>query len=342
MLSRVGILAVHGQEDVNAHALPRWDAHLAATSAVVDHQDAVAWLGNRLAAALRSHIEADRAATWNPELTPPTTRLAAWLVHAYGYTTPAAAADGGEMPLIGQWLSDRAYRLAAAPLLIASPAAGAVAVAAAQALTAADVAALTASAWPAQELTQAHLTLSAPITVTADSQGAEGETIQALTWWPDAPGVRVVDWISTYDTLTSDEVNQATAAARSYSAASLPALMLNTERLHTPASAPDTMDPHPTEGQFTFDAPVVDPDGDLAARVALAVRHLVETGLLSTSIERVRPTGATGHVTRTPVVVLRTRDDDAHTDHLAHQGTSVAMQRQWQGSDLQWRNPILM
>lgn len=327
---------------MTAHALPRWGAHLAATSAVVDHQDAVAWLGNRLAAALRSHVEVDRAATWNPELTPPTARLAAWLDHAYGYSTATGAADGGEMPLIGRWLSDRSYRLAAAPLLIASPAAGAVAVAAAQALTAADVAALTASAWPAQELTQAHLTLSAPITVTAESQGARGETIQALTWWPDASGVRVVDWISTHDTLTSDEVNQAIAAAQSYSAASLPALMLNTERLHTQAPVPATMDPHPSEGQFTFDTPIADPDGDLAARLALAARHLVATGLLSTSIERVRPPGSTGHVTRTPVLVLRTREDDAHTDHLAHQGTSVAMQRQWQGPDLQWNDPILM
>lgn len=329
---------------MTASALPRWDSHLAATSAVVDHQAAGAWLGNRLAAALRTQVEVGLAATWNPELTPPTARLAAWLDHAYGYTTPAGAdvPEGGEMPLIGQWLLDRAYRLAAAPLLIASPAAGAVAVAAAQALTADDVAVLAGPSSLPAELAQAHLTLSAPIMVSANSSGEASETIQALTWWPDDRGVRVMDWISTFDTLTSDEVTQATAAARSYSAATLPALMLNTERLHTLAPSPDTTDPHPTEGQFTFDAPVADPDGDLAARVALTVRHLVATGVLCTSTERVRPTGSTGHVTRTPVVVLRTRDDDAHTGHLAHQGTSVAMQRRRQGTDLQWGTPILM
>lgn len=326
------------------HALPIWDARLAAASAVTDHADAVAWLRNRLAAALRSHVELDLAAAWNPDLQPTGVRLAAWLAHSYGYVAAVPAGDlaaGAEMPMVGQWLNDRANRLAEVPLLIASPAAGAVALAAAQALTGDDVAALgmQAAALPYPE---AHLTFSAPFTVTADGDAAAAETIHALSWWPDGGGFRVADWISTYDTLTGDEVGRADAAARAYGGATLPALMLDTERLHPQVwAAPETADPHETEGQFSFDVPVYDPQGDLFARLALVARHLIAAGILHTSVERVRPPGSTGHVTRTPVVVLRTNDDDRHTSQLAAHGSSVAMRRRRPGADLHWGYVVL-
>ncbi|CAG7637684.1 hypothetical protein SIM91_05685 [Rhodococcus opacus] len=320
-----------------------WDARLAATSAVTDHRDAVEWLRHRLAAALRSHVEADRAAAWNPDLQPTGVRLAGWLAHAYGYITTVPAGDltaGAEMPMVGHWLADRADRLTDVPLLIASPAAGAAAVAAAQALTNDDI---TALAVRTAELpyADAHLTLSAPVTVTTDSEGTSAEEIHALSWWPDGGGFRVADWISTFDTLTGAEADSAEAAARAYGGATLPALMLDTERLHPQAwAAPVTSDRHETEGQFSFDVPVYDPAGDLFVRLALVVRHLVATGVLHTGVERVRPPGSTGHVTRTPVVVLRTEDDDRHTTRLALPGSSVAMRRRRPGSNLQWSGPF--
>ncbi len=326
------------------HALSTWDARLAAASAVTDHAEAVAWLRNRLAAALRSHVEVDLAAAWNPDLQSTGVRLAAWLAHAYGYVAAVPTGDlaaGAEMPMVGQWLTDRADRLAEMPLLIASPAAGAVAVAAAQALTSDDVAALGVQA---EELpyTQAHLTFSAPFTVTADGDDAATETIHALSWWPDGGGFRIADWISTYDILTTDEAGRADAAARAYGGAALPALMLDAERLHPQVwAAPETGDPHEREGQFSFDVPVCDRRGDLFSRVALVVRHLIAAGILHTSIERVRPPGSAGHVTRTPVVVLRTDDDDRHTSRLAVYGSSVAMRRRRPGLDLHWNDAVL-
>lgn len=326
------------------HALPTWDARLAAASAVTDHAEAVAWLRNRLAAALRSHVEVDLAAAWNPDLQSTGVRLAAWLAHAYGYVAAVPTGDlaaGAEMPMVGQWLTDRADRLAEMPLLIASPAASAVAIAAAHALTSDDVAALGVQA---EELpyTQAHLTFSAPFTVTADGDDAATETIHALSWWPDGGGFRIADWISTYDTLTTDEAGRADAAARAYGGATLPALMLDAERLHPQVwAAPETGDPHEREGQFSFDVPVYDRRGDLFSRVALVVRHLIAAGILHTSIERVRPPGSTGHVTRTPVVVLRTDDDDRHTSRLAVYGSSVAMRRRRTGLDLHWNDAVL-
>ena len=329
---------------MTTHALPTWDARLAAASAVTDHADAVAWLRNRLAAALRSHVELDLAAAWNPDLQPTGVRLAAWLAHSYGYVAAVPAGDlaaGAEMPMVSQWLTDRANRLAEVPLLIASPAAGAVALAAAQALTSDDVAALgmQAAALPYPE---AHLTFSAPFTVTADGDRAAAETIHALSWWPDGGGFRVADWISTYDTLTGDEAGRADAAARAYGGATLPALMLDTERLHLQVwTAPETADPHATEGQFSFDIPVYDPQGDLFARLALVARHLIAAGILRTSIERVRPPSSTGHVTRTPVVVLRIDDDDRNTSRLAAHGSSVAMCRRRPGADLCWGDAVL-
>lgn len=326
------------------YALPTWDARLAAASAVTDHADAVAWLRNRLAAALRSHVEMDLAAAWNPDLQPTGVRLAAWLAHSYGYVVAVPAGDlaaGTEMPMVSQWLTDRAARLAEMPLLIASPAAGAVAVAAAQALTGDDVAALGVQAAAQLPYTHAHLTFSAPFTVIADGNDAAAEGIHALSWWPDGGGFRVADWISTYDTLTGDEAGRADAAARAYGGATLPALMLDTERRHPQVwTAPVTGDPHESEGQFSFDVPVYDPHGDLFARLALVVRHLIAAGILHTSIERVRPLGATGHVTRTPVVVLRTDDDDRYTGRLAVYGSSVAMRRR-PGSDLHWGDVVL-
>lgn len=326
------------------HALPTWDARLAAASAVTDHADAVAWLRNRLAAALRSHVEMDLAAAWNPDLQPTSVRLAAWLAHSYGYIAVVPAGDlaaGAEMPMVSQWLTDRANRLTEVPLLIASPAAGAVALAAAQALTGDDVAALGMQA--AQlPYPDAHLTFSASFTVTTDGDDTAAETIHALSWWPDGGGFRVADWISTYDTLTRDEAGRADAAARAYGGATLPALMLDTERLHPQVwTAPETADPHETEGQFSFDVPVYDPHGDLFARLALVARHLIAAGILHTSIERVRPPGSTGHVTRTPVVVLRTNDDDRHTGRMAAHGSSVAMRRLRPGSDLHWGDAVL-
>ena len=329
---------------MTVHALPTWDARLAAASAVTDHADAVAWLRNRLAAALRSHVEVDRASAWNPGLQPTSVRLAAWLAHAYGYVAAVPTGDlaaVAEMPMVGQWLTDRADHLAEVPLLIASPAAGAMAVAAAQALTADDVAALGVQA---AELpyADAHLTFSAPFTVTAEGDDAAAETIHALSWWPDGGGFRVADWISTFDTLTGDEAGRADAAARAYGGAALPALMLDSERLHPQVwTAPETGDPHESEGRFSFDLPVCDLRGDLFSRVALVTRHLIGAGILHTSIERVRPPGSTGHVTRTPVVVLRTDDDDRHTSRLAAHGTSVAMRRRRPGADLHWEDVVL-
>ncbi|MGW0022023.1 hypothetical protein ACWDUD_27230 [Rhodococcus sp. NPDC003382] len=329
---------------MNVHVLPTWDARLAAASAVTDHADAVAWLRNRLAAALRSHVEVDLAAAWNPSLQPTGVRLAAWLDHSYGYVAAVPAGDlaaGAEMPMVSQWLTDRADRLAEVPLLIASPAAGAVALAAAQALIGDDVAALGVQA-AALPYPDAYLTFSAPFTVTADGDDAAAETIHALSWWPDGGGFRVADWISTYDTLTGDEAGRADAAARAYGGATLPALMLDTERLHPQVwTAPETADPHETEGQFSFDVPVYDPQGDLFARLVLVARNLIAAGILHTSIERVRPPGSTVHVTRTPVVVLRTDDDDRHVSQLAAHGSSVAMRRRRPGSDLYWGDAVL-
>ncbi|BDB63249.1 hypothetical protein [Rhodococcus sp. RDE2] len=326
------------------HALPTWDARLAAASAVTDHAEAVAWLRNRLAAALRSHVEVDLAAAWNPDLQSTGVRLAAWLAHAYGYVAAVPTGDlaaGAEMPMVGQWLTDRADRLAEMPLLIASPAAGAVAIAAAQALTSDDAAALGVQAVKLP-YTQGHLTFSAPFTVTADGDDAATETIHALSWWPDGGGFRVADWISTYDTLTTDEAGRADAAARAYGGAALPALMLDAERLHPQVwAASETGDPHETEGQFSFDVPVYDRRGDLFSRVALVVRHLIAAGILHTSIERVRPPGSTGHVTRTPVVVLRTDDDDRHTNRLAVYGAPVIMRRYRPGLDLHWGDVVV-
>ncbi|NLU65041.1 hypothetical protein HCA61_22650 [Rhodococcus sp. HNM0563] len=326
------------------HALPTWDARPAAASAVTDHVEAVAWLRNRLAAALRSHVEVDLAAAWNPDLQSTGVRLAAWLAHAYGYVAAVPTGDlaaGAEMPMVGQWLTDRADRLAEMPLLIASPAAGAVAVAAAHALTSDDVAALGVQAEEMPYM-QAHLTFSAPFTVTADGDDAATETIHALSWWPDGGGFRVADWISTYDTLTADEAGRADAAARAYGGAALPALMLDSERLHPQVcAAPEAGDPHEREGQFSFDVPVYDRRGDLFSRVALVVRHLIAAGILHTSIERVRPPGSTGHVTRIPVVVLRTDDDDRHSSRLAVYGSSVAMRRRRTGLDLHWNDAVL-
>jgi len=106
-------------------------------------------------------------------------------------------------------------------------------------------------------------------------------------------------------------------------------------------AAPETADPHETEGQFSFDVPVYDPQGDLFARLALVARHLIAAGILHTSVERVRPPGSTGHVTRTPVVVLRTNDDDRHTSQLAAHGSSVAMRRRRPGADLHWGYVVL-
>ncbi|WP_143549081.1 hypothetical protein [Rhodococcus sp. ACS1] len=115
----------------------------------------------------------------------------------------------------------------------------------------------------------------------------------------------------------------------------------DTERLHPQAwAAPVTSDRHETEGQFSFDVPVCDPAGDLFVRLALVVRHFVATGYFTRGSNAFDPPGSTGHVTRTPVVVLRTEDDDRHTTRLALPGSSVAMRRRRPGSNLQWSGPF--
>lgn len=328
----------------STRTMPRWDAHIAATSALTDHHDAIGWLHSRIAAALRSFVENERAAEWNPDLQPPGVQMAAWLAHAYGYIATVPTGDlpaGTEMPIVDQWLTDRADRLSDTTQVIASPAAGAAAVAAAHALTQGDLSFLSALI---AELPHscAHLTLSAPIEVGTHPAGeTPPEAIHALSWWPDGAGLRIADWISTRDALTSDQAARADAAARAYGTASLPELLLNTEHFQPRTPAPLPTNSAAREGQFSFDTPVADPHSDLAARIVLSLRHLIATGVLRTSIERVRPTGSTGHVTRTPVVVLRTADDDAHTARLAAVGSSMVMRRTWIGSALQWSGPTL-
>lgn len=319
-----------------------WDAADAARSSLTDHHDAIAWLRSPLAAALRSHVEVDQAAAWNPDLTPTTTRLAAWLAHAYGVnpTVPdGELAPVAEMPMTAQWLTDRADRIADAEQLVASPAAVAVAVAAAQTLGHSDFNLLTARA-ASLPFPHAHLTLSAPVSVTMSEDDETGDAVHALSWWPTTDGTRLADWISTRDTLTGSEADQALAASHAFGT-TLPELMLDTERLHRHVeAAPVPDDPIPAEAEFRFDVPVYDPDRDLFPRLALVVRHLIAAGVLHAEVERVRPRGAAGHVTRTPVTVLRAADDVGLTRLLVVPGTAVVMRRQRIGRDLQWGAPV--
>ena len=321
-----------------------WDAADATRSSLTDHRDAIAWLRSPLAAALRSHVEVDQAAAWNPDLTPPPARLAAWLTHAYDITstTPDSSfASVAEMPMTAQWLTDRADRLSGAEQLVASPAAVAVAVAAAQTLGGPDLDLLTSRA-ASLPFPHAHLTLSAPVAVTATEDDETGDVIHALSWWPTTDGIRVADWISTRDTLTDSEADQALAASHAYGTM-LPELMLDTERLHRHVeAAPVPDDPIPSEAEFRFDVPVYDPDRRLAfSRLGLVVRHLVGAGVLHAEVERVRPRGASGHVTRTPVTVLRAADDVGLTGRLVVPGTAVVIRRHRGGRDLQWSEPVV-
>ncbi|WP_458683678.1 hypothetical protein [Prescottella equi] len=317
-----------------------WNATDAARSSVTDHRDAVAWLRNSLAAALRSYVESDRAAEWQPETTSGTPRFAAWLEHAYGITPELPVGElaaAAEMPMTSQWLTDRADRLEGAEQLVASPAAVAVAAAAAQALTAADLDTLTAQV-NSLPFRTAHLTLSAPVDV-EDRAGDALDTVQALTWWDDTDSVavRVMTWVDTMSTVDENDARRIVAASRQYGA-TLPALMFDAEHCHrSTLEGPVAVDPIPTEGQFSFGAPVHDLDEGFAARMALVVRHLIAAGVLVGTAERVRPQGSSGHVARVPVVALRVASgDDAITHRLISPGTAVAIRRTRTEQRLVW------
>ncbi|MDH6284278.1 hypothetical protein [Prescottella agglutinans] len=321
-----------------------WDADRVARTALADRAAAASWLRNPVAGGLRAATEVENARRWRAETGLPAedhtpTLLAAWFAYAYEFAATAPGdhtelAPVAEMPMTGQWLAYRADRLDRAPVLVASPAAVATAIAAAQALTVADVETLTAAA-ANQPHPDAHLVLSAPIMCTATTL-EETEAIHSLTWWHTDSGLRVIDWIATNGPAAGDDFTRAREAASRFGAA-LPPIVLNGERVLAAASArPAEDDLVYSEGQFTFDEIVYDPDRDLLPRIVLVLRHLIGSGELSCETVSVRPLSSTGHVNRADVTIVRAANDVDHTGALLGPGTTTTIRRQRSRADLQW------
>jgi len=321
-----------------------WDSTRGARNALGDRAAATQWLRHPIAGGLRAATEVEHATRWRTATGDPIeghtpALLAAWFAFAYDFTVnapadPAALAAAAEMPMTAQWLTDRADRVDTAATLVASPAAVAVALAAAQALTTGDVETLAAQL-PQLPYPNAHLTLSAPLLATPSTL-EETEGITALTWWPTSTGMRIADWIGTGNAVTGDEGGQLRAAAKKFGA-SLPNHLLNGERHLEAASAqPAEDDQVYSEGQFTFDGVIADPDRDLLPRLVLALRGLIATQTLTVEEELVRPPSSTGHVKRVPVTVVRARDDFAHTRALLGPGTTTTIRRRRNSGKLHW------
>lgn len=307
-----------------------WHQNRGLRKAREDRDAASRWLRSTLAAALQSSRELDNARSWYRDPAPADGELlSAWLADTYRFTPealPDRAHPAAAMALTSQWMADRARRVNGATLLASSPDAGAVICAAAQALTPADLA-IMAGAAHTYPHASAHLALSTPLTHEA---GDDLDTTCAITWWHDSDTFHLVDWIPTRSQLDAAQTRNAALEARQFGE-QLPDVMFNGELwLAQPHTGSAPADPALSEGQFAAGALLSDPEQDLLPRVALAARHLIESGVLDTTEHP--------HISEGLTVTLP--GEDRHSCSLGD-GDTVATIRRRRGHDgaITWTTP---
>ena len=344
----------------NGTSTPLWSGTRAARQCAGMRTQATRWLRQPIAGGMRAGIEIEQAAKWFTDTgrTPPvdaSAMLREWFHAAYNFVPPPVAfsADIGSssadttvqaMPLAASWLSARAEQIDAARLLVASPAAVAIATAAAQAFTEADVH-LLASTSRQLPYHHAHLLLSAPVLTARSLDEQTPDDVLAMTWWPDesaASDIRIVDWLATNGPVRVEGFEKARrTSARAGS--EMPALYFHGERTLTAAAlAPVDDDPIASEGQFTFDDPVYDPDWDFLPRFVLAIRHLIDTNTLGITTTKVmRPDSRATREKRVQVGVITTGDDDAHTASLLDPKVVTRIRRTRVDGVIRWQPPAV-
>ena len=341
----------------NSTSTTIWSGTRAARQCAGMRTQATRWLRQPIAGGMRAGIEIEQAAKWFTDTgqRPPSdtsAMLRAWFDAAYSFVPPPLTHDADTtsssdttlqaMPLASSWLSDRAERIDTARLLVASPAAVATVTAAAQALTEADLR-LLASKSGQFPYSHAHLLMSAPVLTAMSLEEQAPDDVLALTWWPGesaVPSIRVVDWLATNGPVRVEGFEKARrTSARTGS--EMPALYFHGERRLTAAPAvPVDDDSIASEGQFTFDDPVYDPDWDFVPRLMLAIRHLIATEVLTvTTRDVMRPDSRTTGEKRVQVGVVTTVDDGSHTAALLEPNVVTRIRRTRINGAIHWQPP---